>query len=49
LIHDKWKGLFFIHGVQLPRIIIVDPEINDSKAGMPKSYLEFIIGYNGRQ
>jgi len=30
-------------------IIIEDPEKNDSKAGMSKSYLDFIPGYGRRQ
>ena len=36
------KGLFFKYGVQPPRIIIVDPEINHSKAGISKNLMEFI-------
>ena len=36
------KGLFFKYGVQPPRIKIVDPEIDDSKAGMSNNIIEFI-------
>ncbi len=43
------KGLFFKYGVQPPRIIIVDPEINHSKAGISKNLMEFIQLISYRQ
>jgi len=43
------KGLFFVNGVQLPRVFIVDPEITVSETEISKTLVKITYFKNENQ
>ncbi|SVE48557.1 uncharacterized protein METZ01_LOCUS501411, partial [marine metagenome] len=43
------KGLFFVNGVQLPRVCIVDPEITVSETEISKTLVKITYFKNENQ